>query len=46
MSSERSDDIEGKMELRHDSVSPFKAILFVATSIGAIYLGVIFFFTL
>jgi len=46
MQIERSDDIEGKMELRHDAVPPFKTILFLATSIGAIYLGVIFFFTL
>ena len=43
---ERSDDVEGKMELRHDAVSPFKTILFVTTAIGAVYLGIIFYFTL
>ena len=43
---ERSDDVEGKMELRHNAVPPFKTILLLATGIGAIYLGIIFFFTL
>jgi hypothetical protein len=46
MKIERSDEIEGKMELRHDAVPPFKGVLFVATGIGAIYLGLIFLFSL
>ena len=46
MTIERSDEIEGKMVLRHDGVPPFKKILFVVTAIGAVYLAVIFAATL
>lgn len=43
---ERRDEIEGKMELSHDAVAPYKAVLLIATIIAALYLGIIFVNTL
>ena len=46
MKDERSDEIEGKMVLSHKPVPPYRAIFYVAITIGALYLGLIFFRTL
>jgi hypothetical protein len=41
MREERSDEIEGKMELGHEPVPPYKTVFFIAISIGVLYLGLI-----
>lgn len=46
MTDERTDEIEGKMELGHEPVSPFQTIFWVTITIGVLYLGLIFFKTL
>jgi hypothetical protein len=38
---ERNDDIEGKMELGHEPVPPYRKVFFIAITIGALYLGLI-----
>ena len=46
MSVERSDEIEGKMELGHEPVPPYRTVLFIAITIGVLYLGFILLETL
>ena len=46
MSEERSDEIEGKMELGHEPVPPYRTIFFIANTIGVLYLGFILYKTL
>jgi hypothetical protein len=46
MTDERTDEIEGKMELGHKPVPPFQTVFWVAITIGVLYLGYIFFMTL
>lgn len=46
MAEKRSDEIEGKMELSHDAIAPYKAVLLIASIIAALYLGIIFVNTL
>lgn len=46
MADERTDEIEGKMELGHEPVAPFRTVFWVAITIGVLYLGYIFFMTL
>jgi len=46
MTNERTDEIEGKMELGHKPVPPFRTIFWVTLTIGVLYLGLIFFKTL
>jgi len=46
MADDRTDEIEGKMELSHEPVPPFKTIFWLAITIGVLYLGLIFFKTL
>ncbi len=46
MSEERSDEIEGKMELGHEPVPPYKTVFFIAITIGVLYLGFILLKTL
>jgi len=43
MTDERTDEIEGKMELGHEPVPPFRTIFWVAITMGVLYLGLIFF---
>lgn len=46
MTEERRDEIEGKMELSHDAIAPYKAVLLIGSIIAALYLGIIFLNTL
>ena len=46
MSEERSDEIEGTMELGHDPVPPYRTVFFIAITIGCLYLGLILLNTL
>lgn len=46
MSNERNDDIDGKMELGHEPVSPYGTVFFIAITVGVLYLGFILFKTL
>jgi hypothetical protein len=46
MSNDRSDEIEGKMVLGHDPVPPYRAVFFIAITIGCLYLGLILLKTL
>jgi hypothetical protein len=46
MINERSDEIEGKMELGHDPVPPYRTVFFVAITVGVLYLGLILLKTL
>lgn len=46
MSEERSDEIEGVMELGHEPIPPYKTVFFIAITIGVLYLGLILFETL
>lgn len=46
MTEERRDEIEGKMELSHDAIAPYKAVLLIASMAAALYLGIIFVNTL
>lgn len=46
MIEERSDEIEGKMELSHEPVPPYKIVFFIAITIGVLYLGLILLRTL
>jgi hypothetical protein len=46
MTEERSDEIEGKMELSHEPVPPYKTVFFIAITMGVLYLGLILLRTL
>ena len=46
MTNERSDEIEGKMELSHEPIPPYRAVFFIAITIGVLYLAYILFKTL
>ena len=46
MTEKRNDEIEGKMELSHEPVPPYRKAFFIAITIGALYLGLILFNTL
>jgi hypothetical protein len=46
MTEERSEEIEGKMELGHDPVPPYRTVFFIAITIGCFYLGLILLKTL
>lgn len=46
MREERSDEIEGKMELDHEPIPPYRTFFFIAITIGVLYLGFILFETL
>jgi hypothetical protein len=46
MVEERTDQIEGEMELSHEPVPPYRPVFFVAITIGALYLGLILFMTI
>jgi hypothetical protein len=46
MTEERSDEIEGKMELSHEPVPPYKIVFFIAITMGVLYLGLILLRTL
>jgi len=46
MTEERSDEIEGKMEITHHLVSPYKTVFYIAITMGILYLGLILFRTL
>jgi hypothetical protein len=41
MSVERNDEIEGKMELGHEPIPPYRTVFFIAITIGVFYLGLI-----
>jgi hypothetical protein len=45
MTDERSDEIEGKMELSHEPIPPYKTIFFLTITIGVLYLAFILFET-
>jgi hypothetical protein len=46
MTDERSDEIEGKMELSHEPIPPYRPVFFIAITIGVLYLALILFKTL
>ena len=46
MTDERSDEIEGKMELSHEPIPPYRTVFFVTITIGVFYLAVILLKTL
>jgi hypothetical protein len=46
MTKERSDEIEGKMELSHEPIPPYRTVFFIAVTIGVLYLAFILFETL
>jgi len=46
MTEERSDEIEGKMELSHKPTPPYRTVFFIAVTIGVLYLGLILLKTL
>lgn len=46
MTQERSEEIEGKMELGHEPVPPYKTVFFISITIGVLYLGLILLKTL
>lgn len=46
MVEERSDEIEGKMELSHEPVPPYRPLFFIAITIGSLYLGLILLMTI
>jgi len=46
MIDERSDEIEGKMELGHEPIPPYKTVFFISITVGVLYLGFILFKTL
>lgn len=46
MIDERSDEIEGKMELSHEPTPGYRTIFFIAFTVGVLYLGFILFKTL
>ncbi|NNG06564.1 MAG: hypothetical protein HKM90_02430 [Desulfobacteraceae bacterium] len=46
MTDERRDEIEGKMELSHEPIPPYKIIFFVTITIGVLYLAFILLRTL
>lgn len=41
MNLERSDEIEGKMELGHEPIPPYRTVFFIAITVGVLYLGLI-----
>jgi hypothetical protein len=46
MTEERSDEIEGKMEIVHHPVPPYRKVFFIAITLGVLYLGLILLRTL
>ena len=46
MIEERNDEIEGKMEITHHAVPPYRTVFFIAITIGVLYLGLILLKTL
>lgn len=46
MTGERRDEIEGKMELSHEPIPPYRTVFFVAITIGVLYLALILLRTL
>jgi len=46
MTEERSDEIEGKMEITHHPVPGYRPAFFIAITIGVLYLGLILLRTL
>jgi hypothetical protein len=42
MGEKRSDEIEGKMELGHEPIPPYRIVFFIVTIITTLYLGLIF----
>ena len=46
MIDERSDEIEGKMELGHEPIPPYKTVFFITITVGVLYLGLILLKTL
>ena len=46
MNDERNDEIEGKMELSHEPIPPYKSIFFITITIGVLYLALILIKTL
>ncbi|MBC8462568.1 MAG: hypothetical protein H8D67_31760 [Deltaproteobacteria bacterium] len=46
MTEERSDEIEGKMEIFHKPIPPYRTVFFITVTIGVLYLGFILFRTL
>jgi len=45
MTDERSDEIEGKMELSHEPIPPYRTIFFISITLGVLYLAFILFKT-
>jgi len=41
MREERSDDIEGKMELGHEGIPMYRTVFFAAITVGVLYLALI-----
>ena len=46
MTNDRTEEIEGQMELSHQAVPGYRAIFFIAFAVGVLYLGLILFNTL
>lgn len=46
MTDERSEEIEGKMELGHEPIPPYRTVFFIAITMGVLYLGLILLKTL
>lgn len=46
MREKRDDEIEGKMELSHEPVPPYRTVFFVSITVGTLYLGLILFMSL
>lgn len=46
MTNERSDETEGKMELSHQPIPPYRIVFFIAITMGVLYLAFILFKTL
>ncbi len=46
MQEERSDEIEGMMELGHEGIPMYRKVFFVTITIGVVYLAVILLRTL
>lgn len=46
MRGERNDEIEGKMELGHEPIPPYRSVFLIAITIGVLYLGLILMKTL
>ena len=46
MNDERDDEKEGKMELSHEAIPPYRTVFFITITIGVLYLALILFKTL